>query len=185
MGDESGGRVAPSRYVLFLAIVLAGAGFDLAAKSYIFEHVGPPGASRVVVADILELRTSHNEGALWGFGRGFKYSALIFAALSLVASVAICWWLFVKGAARDVRYTLALGLIMAGALGNCYDRLRFGYVRDFVYFHVDAIHFSCAIFNFADNMLILGAIGLMLLALRPETSAEAEAVAATPDQIQL
>ena len=44
----------------------------------------------------------------------------------------------------------------------------FGYVRDFVYFHVDAIGFECAIFNFADNMLVAGAITLVLYALRPE-----------------
>ncbi len=36
---------------------------------------------------------------------------------------------------------------MAGALGNCYDRLIFGYVRDFVHLHVDAINFDCAIFS--------------------------------------
>ena len=44
----------------------------------------------------------------------------------------------------------------------------FGYVRDFVHFHVDAIGFDCAIFNFADNMLVAGAITLVLYALRPE-----------------
>ena len=55
---------------------------------------------------------------------------------------------------------------MAGALGNCYDRLVLGHVRDFVHFHVDPIGFDCAIFNFADNMLVAGAITLMLLALR-------------------
>ena len=59
--------------------------------------------------------------------------------------------------------TVALGLIMAGALGNCYDRLVFGHVRDFVHFHVDPIGFDCAIFNFADNMLVAGAVVLMLL----------------------
>ena len=67
---------------------------------------------------------------------------------------------------------------MAGALGNCYDRLALGHVRDFVHFHVDPIGFNCAIFNFADNMLVAGAIVLMLLALRPEapeTKPEAEA----------
>jgi len=54
-------------------------------------------------------------------------------------------------------------------MGNCYDRLVFGHVRDFVHFHVDAINFDCAIFNFADNMLIAGALTLVLFALRPET----------------
>ena len=52
---------------------------------------------------------------------------------------------------------------MAGALGNCYDRLVFGYVRDFVHLHVNAIDFDCAIFNFADNMLVAGALTLVLL----------------------
>ena len=73
---------------------------------------------------------------------------------------------------------------MAGALGNCYDRLALGHVRDFVHFHVDAIGFDCAIFNFADNMLVAGAIILMLLALRPEPEpkegADPEAVAEAP-----
>ncbi len=63
---------------------------------------------------------------------------------------------------------MALALIMAGALGNCYDRLVLGHVRDFVHLHVDAINFDCAIFNFADNMLVVGAVALVLLALRPE-----------------
>jgi hypothetical protein len=53
-------------------------------------------------------------------------------------------------------------------MGNCYDRLALGYVRDFVYFHIDAINFECAIFNFADNMLVIGACTLLLYALRPE-----------------
>lgn len=174
MADDEGRRVPLSRYVLFAAIALGGAAFDLGTKSMIFASVGPPGSeARPLVKDILELRTSHNEGALWGFGRGVKHSPLIFAGLSLIASFAICWWLFVKGAARDLWYTIALALIMAGAVGNCYDRLVYGYVRDFMHFHVDAINFDCAIFNFADNMLVLGAIGLMLLALKPEPSTQA------------
>jgi signal peptidase II len=97
--------------------------------------------------------------------------------MSIIAGVTICWWLFVRGGARDLRYTMALALIMAGAMGNCHDRVRYGYVRDFVHFHVDAIHFDCAIFNFADNMLVLGAVGLMLMALRPDPSPGDEAPA--------
>ncbi len=154
---------------MFWTIALGGAAFDLATKAYFFALVGPPGSRpRTVVPNVLELQTSYNKGALWGFGAGLGYSSLIFASLSLVAAVAICYWLFVKGAAIEGRLTAALGLIMAGALGNCYDRLVFGHVRDFVHFHVDPIGFDCAIFNFADNMLVIGAVLLMLMALRPE-----------------
>jgi signal peptidase II len=161
--------VGPGRWLLFLGIALGGMAFDLTTKSAVFERIGPPPSRPVtLVPDILELHTSHNSGALWGLGRNMPYSSLFFAVLSIVAAVAICYWLFVRKAAADWRLTAALGLITAGALGNCYDRLVFGYVRDFVHFHVDPIGFDCAIFNFADNMLVAGAIALMLIALRPD-----------------
>ncbi|MFI5386639.1 MAG: signal peptidase II [Fimbriimonadales bacterium] len=137
----------------------------------VFSNVGPPPSpSRAIVPHILELQTSHNTGALWGFGASLPGSSRIFAALSVIAAIVICYYLFVLGASSSRVLTVALGLIMAGAMGNCYDRLALGYVRDFVHFHVDAIGFDCAIFNFADNMLIVGAVTLVLHALRPEKS---------------
>jgi signal peptidase II len=162
-----------SRQVLFWSIALGGAMFDLATKAAVFATIGEPGAPpRPLVAKILELRTSYNPGALWGLGRGWQHSSLVFALLSVVAALAIYYWLFVRGAAVDHRLTAALALIMAGALGNCYDRLALGQVRDFVWFHVDSINFTFPIFNFADNMLVIGAVILMLLALTPESPAE-------------
>jgi signal peptidase II len=164
-------RVGLDRWILFWSIALGGAGFDLATKSLVFSRIGPPPAEIVpVVPDVLELQTSLNTGALWGLGANLPHSSLIFAALSVVAAVVICYWLFVLGAAVSRPLTVALALIMAGALGNCYDRLVFGHVRDFVHFHVDAIGFDCAIFNFADNMLIAGALTLVLYALKPDPS---------------
>ena len=167
-GDAAPGTVGPGRWLLFWAIALGGMTFDLVAKTVIFARVGEPPKTVPLVRNVLELQTSYNKGALWGFLRTMPNSHLVFAALSIVAAAAICWWLFVRGAAADWRLTIALGLIMAGALGNCYDRLVLGHVRDFVHLHVDSVGFDCAIFNFADNMLVAGAILLMLLALRPE-----------------
>lgn len=159
-----------NRQLLFWSIALGGAAFDLATKALVFARIGPPGTSPParVLGDVLELRTSFNTGALWGLGQSLPHSSLVFAGLSVAAGLAICYWLFARGAAADAWLTVALALIMAGALGNCYDRLVFGHVRDFVHFHVDSIGFDFAIFNFADNMLVLGACLLMLLALRPE-----------------
>jgi signal peptidase II len=170
-GAPPGPRIGLGRWVLFWAIALGGMTFDLATKAIVFERVGePPAPAVTVIPNVLELQTSYNRGALWGLGREIPHSSSFFAGLSIVAGLAICYWLFVKGAAADARLTVALGLIMAGALGNCHDRLWLGHVRDFVYFHIDTIGVSCAIFNFADNMLVAGAVILMLLALRPEPS---------------
>lgn len=162
-------KVGLGRWLLFWTIALGGMAFDLSTKAIFFERIGPPPSRPVsVIPNVLELHTSYNRGALWGLGASMRYSSLVFAGLSIVAALGICYWLFVKRAAADWRLTTALALIMAGALGNCYDRLALGQVRDFVHFHVDPIGFDCAIFNFADNMLVGGAIILMLLALRPE-----------------
>lgn len=164
-------KVGPGRWILFWSIALGGTAFDLVTKSMVFERVGPPPSRAVaIVPRILELHTSQNTGALWGIGAGMPYSSQIFAGLSVIAAVVICYWLFVRGAASSAVLTVALGLVMAGAIGNCYDRLAFGHVRDFVHFHVDAVGFDCAIFNFADNMLVAGSAALVLYALRPEPS---------------
>jgi signal peptidase II len=171
-----------SHFLLFWAIALAGASFDLGTKAYFFARLGEPYERPpvTVIRNVLELQTSYNPGALWGFMRSSPHSSLIFAALSIVAAVGICYWLFVLGAAVDRRLTIALALIMAGALGNCYDRLALGHVRDFVHLHIDAIRFDCAIFNFADNMLVVGAVALVLLALRPDHGGAVGASTAEP-----
>ena len=161
-------RVGIGRWILFWSIALGGAAFDLVTKEMIFSRFGYPAEPVSIVDHILEIQTSQNPGALWGLGRDYSYSSQIFAALSVLAAVVIVVWLFYLGAAVNLPLTIALSLIMAGALGNCYDRLKFGYVRDFVHFHVDAVRFDCAIFNFADNMLVAGALTLVLYAMRPD-----------------
>jgi signal peptidase II len=163
------GRVGVGRWLLFWSIALGGTAFDLTTKSIIFSRLGHPHAQTYpLIPNLLELHTSENTGALWGIGAGLPRSSLIFAGLSVVAAFVIFYYLFFLGAASSRVLTVALGLIMAGAMGNCYDRLALGYVRDFVHFHIDAINFECAIFNFADNMLVIGACTLLLYALRPE-----------------
>jgi len=180
------GSVGPGRLFLFASLAMVGFVFDLTTKSMVFARIGPPPSPSVtLVPRILELHTSQNTGALWGLGAGLPGSSLIFAGLSVIAAVIICYWLFFMGAASSRVLTIALALIMAGAMGNCYDRLVFGHVRDFVHFHVDAIGFDCAIFNFADNMLVAGALTLVLYAMRPEEHAPDDLVSPlVPESIQ-
>ena len=82
----------------------------------------------------------------------------VFAAVSLLAVVAIAYWSTRRATAADWSLCAALGLIMAGTLGNLYDRLVFNGVRDFLYFH----WFEFPVFNIADSCLVCGA-GLLLL----------------------
>jgi signal peptidase II len=99
-----------------------------------------------------------NTGALFGMGRD---SNLLFALVSVAAAVAILAWSMRPAAGRDRFLSVALGLILAGTLGNLYDRVVYGGVRDFLhwYYLVD-----WPVFNLADCCLVCGACLLLLQA---------------------
>ena len=99
---KTDGEVGLGRHLLFWSIALGGTAFDLVTKSLVFSRVGPARrVARPIVPNILELHTSHNTGALWGFGATIPGSSLIFAGLSVVAAVVILYYLFVLGAASQ------------------------------------------------------------------------------------
>jgi lipoprotein signal peptidase len=101
-----------------------------------------------------------NHGALFGLGGEYqKYANGFFAVVSVTAALAIATWSLRRSAGTDRFLCLALGLILAGTLGNLFDRVVFGGVRDFL--HYDH-WFDWPVFNLADCFLICGA-GVLLL----------------------
>ena len=134
-----------------------------------------------------------NEGALFGLGNGsgmmsvghftLSFNAL-FAIVSVVAAVAILYWSTRRTTGRDWSLCTSLGLILAGTLGNLYDRLVFGGVRDFLWFHLTnskgEITFNYPVFNVADCCLVCGAVLLLVQAYWTRSVPQAEpAVAST------
>jgi lipoprotein signal peptidase len=102
-----------------------------------------------------------NHGALFGIGQGQKGLANgLFAAVSVAAAVAIVVWGTRRTTAREKGLMAALGMILGGTVGNLYDRLVFGGVRDFMHFHRNS--FEWPVFNVADCCLVVGA-GLLLI----------------------
>jgi lipoprotein signal peptidase len=103
-----------------------------------------------------------NHGALFGFLSDYKAGANgMFALISLLAAGAILFWASQKSTARDRWLCTALGLILAGTLGNFYDRLMYNGVRDFLHWHYG---FNWPVFNFADCCLVGGACLLLVQA---------------------
>ena len=100
--------------------------------------------------------------------------------LIVVAAIAILVWGLRRSTAREPWLMGALGLILAGTVGNLYDRLVFNGVRDFLYFYL----IDWPVFNVADCCLVVGA-GLLLfqaifIAPRVPQQAEEKAEAAIP-----
>ena len=97
-----------------------------------------------------------NQGAAWGMFQGAHYFLAGFAVVAMIACV--CFWRKLFGASRA---TLPVGgLLFAGIVGNLIDRVRLGYVVDFLDFHWGTSHFPC--FNIADCAICL-AVFLMIL----------------------
>jgi lipoprotein signal peptidase len=103
-----------------------------------------------------------NHGALFGFLRDYKTAANAgFALISLLAAAAILFWSSQKTTAADRWLCAALGLILAGTLGNFVDRVLFNGVRDFLHWN---LYFDWPVFNIADCCLVVGAFALLVQA---------------------
>jgi signal peptidase II len=136
--------VASDRLTKWLASTRIEVGNNLKVIPHVFaiSHVENPGAAFSLFND-----SSSPQRVRW--------LLLIF---SLVAAVAVLAAL-VKLGRRITATSLGLALILGGALGNAYDRLRFGYVIDFLEVHI--IHYHWPDFNVADSAIVVG--GILLL----------------------
>jgi lipoprotein signal peptidase len=124
-----------------------------------------------------------NRGALFGIGNGSAGDAnTVFAVVSVLAAVAIICWSMRRNTGRERFLCLSLGLILAGTLGNLYDRVVFGGVRDFLYWYLGV---DWPVFNIADCCLVCGAGLLLLQAFFTEPHTQALAVPAAADEAAL
>ena len=114
-----------------------------------------------VLLPMLSIVRWHNEGAAWSLlDNAGGWQRWLFISLGLGVSVGILFWLRRLPAAGQGRVAAGLALIMGGALGNVVDRVRLGYVVDFIKVHYGDWVFPA--FNFADTALSIGA-GLLIL----------------------
>jgi len=176
-------------WILFLLVLLAVLATDLVSKTLAFELVAPSpvrltdsvrlGASPIppheaipLIPSILSLKLTLNTGAIFGLGKGRQW---FFIAVSMVAVLVLIRVFWVSRAQARVIH-VALAMILAGAIGNLYDRVRFNAVRDLLWLFPEVkLPFGWRwsggstgdqlypwIFNVADAGLVVGVV-LMLV----------------------
>lgn len=179
-----------SAIVTFLAIALVVLAGDLVLKWWSFQHVAgrpvdlalsantglpgviPPHQGIMLIPKVLQLKLTWNRGAVFGLGAGGRWF-FIGVTFIAVAAITLLFW----RSPRDRRWLhAALALILAGALGNLWDRMIYGVVRDMLYLFPDVeLPFGWSwpngsrelypwIFNIADAALVCG-VGMILLTL--------------------
>jgi len=111
------------------------------------------------VLPVFNIVRAHNRGAAFSmFDEASGWQRWAFSALAAVVSAALIFWL-ARLERRANLMAAALALILAGAVGNVIDRLRLGYVIDFLQVHWHGHYFPA--FNVADSAITVGA-GLLL-----------------------
>lgn len=136
-----------AKYGLVLALVVVV--LDLASKAWMMALLQARGGM-VDLLPVFKLVEVWNRGMSFGLfsDSGAKWALV---GLALAISAGIVWWLRTAGSWRQA---MALGLVLGGAIGNVIDRLRFGAVYDFLYFHVGDWYWPA--FNLADSAITVG-----------------------------
>ena len=169
-------------WLRLLVIVVIGTAADLWTKAWAQHNIefaglagsagigGPAGrygdaqGAQLPSIPLIDLIWQANHGAVFGIGQNRVSFFIIFT----FAAIALLVWLYTQSARRNYLLQLMLALIAAGAIGNLYDRLNFGYVRDFLRLNVTASwaswggeegHIWPYVFNIADVWLTVGVIG--------------------------
>lgn len=139
-------------------------------------------ASKTLVVNTMNFRDSidilpffnltyvHNYGAAFSFlSNESGWQRWFLSAIAITISVLLTWWLKRLPASNKVLCG-AYSLVLAGAIGNLYDRLYYGYVVDFLHFYYESWHFPA--FNVADSAICVGAALLLFDAFTGESPKE-------------
>lgn len=143
-------------WLLLSAVVVA---LDLWTKALALEHLElhRPVA---VIEGWLNWTLVYNYGASFSLlSDAGGWQRWLFGALAVGVSVMLAVWL-TRTRRADWRQALPYALIIGGALGNLVDRIRYGYVVDFIDAYWDSYHWPA--FNIADSAIVGGAIGIVL-----------------------
>ena len=152
------GRMSWTRYGLWLALAGLLIGLDLWTKHLATQtlELYRPRA----VTDWLNLTLAHNDGAAFSLLAGAGgWQRWFFTAVAILISGVLLVWL--KGLPNRARLLpVSLVLVLGGALGNMVDRIRLGYVVDFIDVHYQGWHWPA--FNIADSVIVLGVTLLLI-----------------------
>ena len=127
--------------------------FDQITK-YLAEAQLTGGKIVTFIPGVVQFRYARNTGMAFSLFSGARW---FFVALTVVVCAGVLWYMF-KDKCPSLWMYWSLGVVVSGGLGNLIDRVRFGYVVDFI----EPTFMNFAVFNIADSAVTLGAISLVI-----------------------
>ncbi len=158
----------PFAFLLAMFVIVC----DQLTKFWVNTHV-EMGHALVVIPHVFRITHVLNTGAAFSLFEGARSPETVrwtLIGFSLFAAMVVFVLLLRIGRAWNLT-TIALGLILGGAIGNLYDRIALHHVIDFLEVHI--VHYHWPDFNVADSSIVVGACLLLLETLRPGPHAAA------------
>jgi signal peptidase II len=157
-GARSGGLTFPRTGIIAAIAVLV---LDQASKLWLLRVFDIAHRGAVKVTPFFDLVLAWNIGISFGWFQSDSPLAQI--ALMIVKAVAVIVLAIWMARSRTLIATLALGLIIGGAIGNAIDRFAYGAVVDFALFHIQlgGQTYNWYVFNIADVAIVAGVIALL------------------------
>ncbi len=147
------------KYLILVSVALFIVALDQVTKTYIHTSF-MLGESVDVIKNFFSITYVRNEGAAFGFLSQASFRQVFFMIIPVLAMLLIIFMLY-GVPERDKVQILALSSIFGGALGNYIDRLKLGFVVDFLDFHWKSVYTFPA-FNVADMAIVCG-VGVLLV----------------------
>lgn len=156
--------------VVEIAIILGGIFLDLLSKG-IVENTMEYGQTVTVIPKLLNFSYTVNKRAAFGSDFGLsnlvgQSGTMVFFIIFTLLAVGFFGYMLFKKPKKGLLYRISLALVIAGALGNLYDRAFLGGVRDFIQIEYLGMTIfgskTFAIFNIADSCVVVGAIMLIV-----------------------
>jgi signal peptidase II len=114
------------------------------------------GDDQTIIRGFFDLVYTENRGIAFGqLQEGGAFGRWFFVVLATAAALAVFYY-FIRTPRNDDRVLGACALLLAGILGNLTDRVRIGYVIDFIVLHAGSYHWPT--FNVADASISIGAL---------------------------
>ncbi|MGA8970758.1 MAG: signal peptidase II [Pseudolabrys sp.] len=156
-----------------LAVAAVACFLDQAFKVYLLFVFDLAANGPVRIGPFIDIILARNTGISYGlFQTQGPLGQWVLLAFKAVAVSLLWFWL---ARAKDRLTALSLGLVIGGAVGNAIDRLAYGWVADFVFFHISTPNwqFNWYVFNLADVAIVAGVIGLLYESLTADHAAKA------------
>lgn len=148
-----------NKFIVMSVLIVVILVLDLVTK-YVIDGMYEEGTGVSAIPGLFNIISVHNYGAAWGIFEGSQVMLIIMSLIFL----GIFIWYFIVEKKKSWLLIVTFAFLFAGCLGNLYDRIVFGYVRDFIQF---AFWQSFPIFNFADTFLTIGVIMFIIYLLIP------------------